>query len=76
MVARVEPLMAALWAALFLGESLTWPQIIGVHWYSRCDCVTEISASALVSTCGGLRTSWVRKGFAELYHKAKNDRQS
>ncbi len=27
--ATIEPLMATLWAALFLGESLTWPQIIG-----------------------------------------------
>ncbi|MCK4830813.1 EamA family transporter [bacterium] len=26
---RVEPVMATLWAALFLGESLTWPQIVG-----------------------------------------------
>ena len=29
-LATVEPVMAALWAAAFLGESLTWPQIIGV----------------------------------------------
>ena len=29
MGARVEPVMATLWAALFLGESLTWPQIVG-----------------------------------------------
>jgi len=29
-LATVEPVMAALWAAIFLGESLTWPQIIGV----------------------------------------------
>ena len=29
MGARVEPVMVTLWAALFLGESLTWPQIVG-----------------------------------------------
>ena len=29
MVATIEPVMATLLAALFLGESLTWPQIIG-----------------------------------------------
>ncbi len=29
-LATVEPVMAALWAAIFLGESLTWLQIIGV----------------------------------------------
>jgi drug/metabolite transporter (DMT)-like permease len=28
-LATIEPVMATLWAALFLGESLTWPQIIG-----------------------------------------------
>jgi DME family drug/metabolite transporter len=28
-LAAVEPVMATLWAVLFLGESLTWPQIIG-----------------------------------------------
>ncbi len=28
-LATVEPVMAALWAAIFLGESLTWLQIIG-----------------------------------------------
>jgi drug/metabolite transporter (DMT)-like permease len=25
----VEPVMATLWAVIFLGESLTWPQITG-----------------------------------------------
>jgi len=25
----VEPVMATLWAVLFLGESLTWPQVVG-----------------------------------------------
>ncbi len=29
-LATIEPVMAALWAAVFLGESLSWPQIIGV----------------------------------------------
>ncbi|MBC8448115.1 MAG: DMT family transporter, partial [Chloroflexi bacterium] len=28
-LATIEPVMATLWAALFLGESLTWPQIVG-----------------------------------------------
>ncbi len=28
-LASIEPVMATLWAALFLGESLTWPQVIG-----------------------------------------------
>jgi len=28
-LATIEPVMATLWAALFLGESLTWPQLIG-----------------------------------------------
>jgi DME family drug/metabolite transporter len=28
-LATVEPVMATLWAVIFLGESLTWPQIIG-----------------------------------------------
>jgi drug/metabolite transporter (DMT)-like permease len=28
-LATIEPVMATLWAALFLGEWLTWPQIIG-----------------------------------------------
>jgi len=28
-LATIEPVMAALWAAAFLGESLTWPQIVG-----------------------------------------------
>jgi len=28
-LATVEPVMATLWAAIFLGESLTWPQFIG-----------------------------------------------
>jgi len=28
-LATAEPVMAALWAAAFLGESLTWPQIVG-----------------------------------------------
>lgn len=27
--ATIEPVMATLWAAVFLGESLTWPQIVG-----------------------------------------------
>ena len=27
--ATIEPVVAILWAALFLGESLTWPQIVG-----------------------------------------------
>ena len=27
--ANAEPVMVTLWAALFLGESLTWPQIVG-----------------------------------------------
>ncbi len=31
-MAAIEPVMATLWAALFLGESLTWPQVIGVGW--------------------------------------------
>lgn len=29
MGARVEPVMATLLAALLLGESLTWPQVVG-----------------------------------------------
>ena len=29
-MATIEPVMATLWAVLFLGESLTWPQIVGV----------------------------------------------
>ena len=28
-LATIEPVMATLWAALFLGESLTWLQIVG-----------------------------------------------
>ena len=28
-LATIEPVMATLWAALFLGESLTWPQVVG-----------------------------------------------
>jgi DME family drug/metabolite transporter len=28
-LATIEPVMATLWAALFLGESLTWPQVAG-----------------------------------------------
>jgi len=28
-VATIEAVMTTLWAALFLGESLTWPQIVG-----------------------------------------------
>ena len=28
-LATVEPVMATLWAAAFLGESLTWPQVVG-----------------------------------------------
>jgi len=28
-LATIEPVTATLWAALFLGESLTWPQIVG-----------------------------------------------
>jgi drug/metabolite transporter (DMT)-like permease len=28
-LATVEPVMATLWAVIFLGESLTWPQVIG-----------------------------------------------
>jgi drug/metabolite transporter (DMT)-like permease len=28
-LATIEPVMATLWAVLFLGEWLTWPQIIG-----------------------------------------------
>ncbi len=28
-VATIEPVMATLWAALFLGELLTWPQVVG-----------------------------------------------
>jgi len=27
--AITEPVTATLWAALFLGESLTWPQVVG-----------------------------------------------
>ena len=28
-LATVEPVMATLWAVIFLGESLTWPQVVG-----------------------------------------------
>ena len=28
-MATIEPVMATLWATLFPGESLTWPQVIG-----------------------------------------------
>jgi len=28
-LATIEPVMATLWAVIFLGESLTWPQVIG-----------------------------------------------
>jgi drug/metabolite transporter (DMT)-like permease len=28
-LAAIEPVTATLWAALFLGESLAWPQIVG-----------------------------------------------
>ena len=28
-ITSIEPVMATLWAALFLGESLTWPQFVG-----------------------------------------------
>ena len=60
-MATIEPVMAILWAALFLGESLTWPQIKGGASESRRDCVAGISEPMLVSAYSGLLTSYAEK---------------
>ncbi len=46
--------MATLWAALFLGESLTWPQIVGGGLViAGGDCAAKIGARVIGSTRGG-----------------------
>ena len=46
--------MATLWAAVFLGESLTWPQIVGgALVIVGVVALLKISARVLVPACGG-----------------------
>jgi len=52
--AITEPVTATLWAALFLGESLTWPQVVGDGLVIAGGGVTAVSVRVVVSTFGGL----------------------
>ena len=52
--------ISSVWAVCrFLGESLTWPQIIGGGRAGDGGrgCVAKVGARTLVSACGGLLTT-------------------